>query len=241
MAPASSLGIFASVSSDTPGDGIQIGTITIPSLAGGATFSASATVSVPVGLPPAMYFLSAVADPPGTVAEENENNNGLTAPTFYVSPVGDDLNPGTLNQPFRTIEKARDTVRFPSASMSGDITVVLRGGEYVLPGTLEFTAADSGSNGFSVVYRASPGEKPVLTGGSTSRGGPQSGGIYKAAVPVGTGPFRQLYANGVRAIRARTPNAGAYNQVVAWDTGGSGSSSTRARSATGSGWIRWRW
>src|SRR4030095_4159738 len=96
-----------------------------------------------------------------------------TPTTFYVSPVGNVLNPGTLNQPFRTIEKARDTVRFLNASMSGDITVVLRGGEYVLPGTLEFTAADSGSNGFSVVYRAYPGEKPVLTGGSTSRGGPQ--------------------------------------------------------------------
>jgi hypothetical protein len=39
-------------------------------------------------------------------------------------------------------------------------------------------------------------------------------------VPAGTGPFRQLYANGIRAIRARTPNSGAYNQVVAWDTGG---------------------
>ena len=141
--------------------------------------------------------------------------------TFYVAPTGNDLNPGTIGHPFRTIAKARDTVRTLNGSMSSDITVYLRGGEYALPATLEFTQVDSGSNGFSVIYKAYPGERPLLTGGQRITGWTSvGGGIYRASVPVGTGPFRQLYANGVRAIRARTPNVGAYHELLSWDTDG---------------------
>ena len=232
-APASSLGIFASSSSGAPGAGVQIGTIPVPPLAGGASFTMTATVTVPPALPPAMYFLSAVADAPGAVSEGSEDNNGLTAQTqveivqstnpitLYVAPTGDDGNAGTAAQPWRTVEKARDTVRGLNGNMSADIRVILRGGEYVLPATVEFTAADSGSNGYSVIYQAAPGERPVLTGGQHITGWTAvGGGIYKAPVPVGSAPFRQLYANGSRAIRARTPNAGAYHQLVGWDLGG---------------------
>jgi len=212
---------------------VQIGTIPVPPLAGGASFTTTATVTVPPALPPEMYFVSAVADAPGAVSEGSEDNNGLTAQTqveivqspnpitLYVAPTGDDGNAGTAAQPWRTVEKARDTVRGLNGNMSADIRVILRGGEYVLPATVEFTAADSGSNGYSVIYQAAPGERPVLTGGQHITGWTAvGGGIYKAPVPVGSAPFRQLYANGSRAIRARTPNAGAYHQLVGWDLGG---------------------
>ncbi len=54
--------------------------MTIPALAGGASYTATASVSVPAGLAPGNYFLSALADAAGVAIEESEGNNGLTAP-----------------------------------------------------------------------------------------------------------------------------------------------------------------
>lgn len=50
--------------------------------------------------------------------------------TFYVSPSGNDSNSGTQSAPFKTIEKARDTVRTINSSMTGDIYVYLMDGTY---------------------------------------------------------------------------------------------------------------
>jgi hypothetical protein len=83
---------------------------------------------------------------------------------LWVSPAGDDLNPGTEEQPVRTIERARDIVRTLNADMSDDITVFISGTHRVLQ-PIEFGPQDSGTNGFSVVYTAAPGEHPMLTGG----------------------------------------------------------------------------
>jgi hypothetical protein len=138
---------------------------------------------------------------------------------FYVSPAGSDVNPGTQTQPFATLERARSVVRTLTGTMKSDITVFLRGGEYPLSATVVFDQADSGTNGFSVIYRAYPGEEPILTGARTITGWTLVGdGIYKA--PVGGLRFRQLFVNGTRAIRARTPNAGSYATLRGWDTGG---------------------
>ena len=51
----------------------------IPSLAGGASYTASAPVTVPLELAAADYFVSVMADVLGTAVEEVETNNGLTA------------------------------------------------------------------------------------------------------------------------------------------------------------------
>src|SRR5215470_7521939 len=47
--------------------------------------------------------------------------------TYYVSPTGNDNNPGTQSLPFQTIAHARDQVRLIQANMTGDIVVYLRG------------------------------------------------------------------------------------------------------------------
>lgn len=136
---------------------------------------------------------------------------------FYVSPNGNDDSLGSESLPFKTLEKSRIAVRSINTQMTSDIVVYLRGGEYVLPTPLVFDQEDSGTNGFSVVYMAYPGEKPVLNGGQRIAGWTEVGdGIYKA--PVGNLRFRQLYVNGIRAIRARTPNSGRYYQLRSWDT-----------------------
>lgn len=135
---------------------------------------------------------------------------GPTDGKIYVSPTGDDANPGTLAQPLRTLTKARDVARTLTAAMSADLVVYLRGGTYPLTVTVAFSDADSGKNGFYVKYLAYPGERPLLTGGQPIKPFQvfDAGKNIYAASGVSS-VFRQLYVNGVKAVRARSPNLGA--------------------------------
>jgi hypothetical protein len=143
------------------------------------------------------------------------------AGALYVSPDGDDSNPGTLDKPVKTVAKARDLVRTKNTAMTADLTVYLRGGTYPQSSTLTFGNADSGSGGFYVKYMAYPGERPLITGGKAITGWKDAGnGLYSA--DAGSTAFRQLYVNGVKAIRARTPNllannVGNFNRLSGWD------------------------
>ncbi|MBU1746446.1 MAG: right-handed parallel beta-helix repeat-containing protein [Chloroflexi bacterium] len=72
---------------------------------------------------------------------------------YYVSPAGDDHHPGTIAQPWQTIQKAADTL------VPGD-TVYIRAGTYperVIP-------QHSGSAGSIITYVAYPGETVTLDG-----------------------------------------------------------------------------
>ncbi|GAA0247960.1 hypothetical protein GCM10010492_54640 [Saccharothrix mutabilis subsp. mutabilis] len=122
--------------------------------------------------------------------------------TFYVSPDGNDANPGTITAPFRTVHRARDAVRAVNATMSGDIHVYLRGGTYPVSSTIDLTPGDSGMNGHRVVYSAYPDETPVLDGGVRVTGWTQhSGNIWKAPLTRAT-KLRALYVNDKRAFMA---------------------------------------
>jgi hypothetical protein len=143
--------------------------------------------------------------------------------TYYVSPQGNDCNPGTLALPFRTLSKARDVVRTVNSAMTGDIIVYLRGGTYALTSSLSFAAADSGTKGFYVKYVNYPSETPLLTGGQPIGGWTLSDSAKNIWQATGvTSQFRQLYVNGTKAIRARTPNLGAgdtanFNRITGAD------------------------
>jgi len=118
---------------------------------------------------------------------------------FCVSPSGNDANPGTVGLPFRTLSRARDAVRAINRGMTGDIVVNLRGGDYPLTAPVEFTPADSGGNGFQIIYRAYNHEKPVISGGVPVSGWTlDHGRIYKAKLDSNE-KLRTLYVNGVRA------------------------------------------
>jgi len=137
-------------------------------------------------------------------------------PVFYVSPVGKDTHPGTLEQPFATLQRARDAVRKVNASMQGDIVVHLRGGVYRLAETIEFGVRDSGTGSNRVIYQAYKDEAPVLSGGVEIAGWtPHEKGLWKASAKGLN--FRQLYINDARATRARHPNKGDYQRLVLWD------------------------
>lgn len=151
---------------------------------------------------------------------------------LYVDPAnGDDANPGTEAEPLRTIEQARDILRGLTPGMDHDATVYLRGGEYnyadrytTVPagsasfpytlrrGDLVFDERDSGKNGHDVVYKAYPGERPVISGGKPVTGWTLHDAelnIYKAHLGTDI-DTRQLYVNGKRATVARSdgPPAG---------------------------------
>lgn len=127
-----------------------------------------------------------------------------SAATYYVAPDGDDGNPGTIDQPFATVEKARDTIRGTTGN-----TVYLRGGKYWLDSALAFISADSGTDGAPNIYKAYPDESVVLSGGQLLEATWEpvehlGNSIYKTN--VGDLFFRSMWVDDAKAQRARTPN-----------------------------------
>lgn len=135
------------------------------------------------------------------------------ARVYHVAPApcGDDAQNGTAAAPFATIDRARAAVRHDLAASEqhGDIVVEIAAGNYELAAPIRFAPEDSGRNGHDVVYRAAPGAKVILSGGRRVTGWQRddASGAFTAAVGP-SADFRQLWIDGRRAIRARTPNAG---------------------------------
>ncbi len=83
---------------------------------------------------------------------------GLNAEkAVYVSPGGDDGAAGTRAAPFRTLFRAQAAARELARNMTADVSVNVAAGEYRLDKPLQFTPADSGTNGFRVIYRSAEG------------------------------------------------------------------------------------
>lgn len=148
------------------------------------------------------------------------NGNAVEA-SFYVDPVlGDDGGEGSEANPFRTIVQAQQAVRAYKAgrTLSGHIAVYLRGGQYYLEETLRFTEEDSGQDGYDIIYRAYPGETPVINGGRSVQGWTHhEGNIYKADIGTST-QVQLIFENGTFGKKARYPNEG-YNTAVAASAG----------------------
>ncbi|GAA4613023.1 RICIN domain-containing protein [Actinoallomurus liliacearum] len=93
-----------------------------------------------------------------------------------------------------------------NGGMSGDIVVQLADGIYRQTAPLRFTAADSGTNGHTVVWQAAPSAHPVISGAKAVTGwslADSSKNIWKANVGTGV-DTRQLYIDGLPVTRART-------------------------------------
>jgi hypothetical protein len=135
--------------------------------------------------------------------QPNTSTAQSPGPVFYVSPVGSDADPGTIDRPFETLERARQAVRQVIATMHADVVVYLRGGRYQLQSTFSLDQADSGRSGFNVIYQSYPGEMAIVSGGRIVTGWVRDGLRWKAFVGRAE-RTRQLYVNGQRAIRAKT-------------------------------------
>lgn len=139
---------------------------------------------------------------------------------FYVAPNGADSNPGTLEKPFVTLEKARDAVRALKRAgglPDGGASVWLRGGEYSRTQPFLLTPEDSGAKGKPLVFAAYDNEKPVVSGGRRITGfRQQAGGVWEVDLPEARDNawvFRTLYVNGRRYTLARSPNRGYYEMA----------------------------
>ncbi len=138
-------------------------------------------------------------------------SESVASATFYVATSGNDTNPGTVEKPFATLERARAAVRqFKTHTHpKSKIEVFVRAGTYELTQTFKLAAEDSGTERAPVVYRAYPNEKVLLIGGKRITGfAPYKGNILKANVGAQgfTNYFRQLFLDGKRMQLARYPN-----------------------------------
>jgi hypothetical protein len=87
----------------------------------------------------------------------------LHAETYYVAPDGDDANPGTIDAPFATVQRAHDD----PALQPGDV-IYLRGGTYYPTSQTVFTKSGSASG--HLVLSGYPGEVPVIDGENVPEG-----------------------------------------------------------------------
>ncbi|MFC9634600.1 RICIN domain-containing protein [Streptomyces mirabilis] len=129
---------------------------------------------------------------------------------LYVAPGAAPGGDGTAQQPFATLDQARQPAHQLSAD--GDVVVYLAGGTYRLPKPLTFGSGDGGQNGHTISYQPMSGQQPVVTGAQQVTGWQvqdQSNNIWSAHVGSGVNT-RQLYVNGKEAPRAaiQVPRSG---------------------------------
>ncbi|MGO8741130.1 MAG: right-handed parallel beta-helix repeat-containing protein, partial [Limisphaerales bacterium] len=120
----------------------------------------------------------------------------------FVSPAGDDANPGTLEKPFATLQRAQRAAREKHGN------VCLRAGTYYLPATLVLTAEDSGTKDAPMVFENYEDEQPVISGGVRLENldwQSYTNGIFQAKVPADL-QTEEFFVNGGRQILARYPN-----------------------------------
>ena len=137
---------------------------------------------------------------------------------------GNDAWSGTLAQPNgsltdgpkASLQGARDAVRtkLAQSGYKWPTTVLIASGTYPMTNALELGLSDSASATNPVVYQAAAGALPVFAGGRRISGWtPATNGLWTAMVPGAgsdTNYFEQLFVDGRRATRARSPNIDYY-------------------------------
>jgi len=143
-------------------------------------------------------------------------NTHLSAQKIYVSPQGNDTNTGTMDKPVSSLVKALDIARGlrKSGAAGQKVEIIALRGEYSMLQPLVLTPSDGGDLNAPLVIKGEEGGKAVFRGGIQITGWePVNDKLWKAFVPQVAwydSYFEQLWVNGRRAVRARTPNEGFY-------------------------------
>ena len=143
---------------------------------------------------------------------------------FFVSLEGSDSWSGTLpapaqdktDGPFATLARARDAVReLKKTRIDSDISVLIRGGRYVLKETVVFHLEDGGNEKQRITYAAYPNETPVFSSGVPITGWQKlekdpaalpekaRGNLWVVDIPDELGRILTLFDGDKRLLRAR--------------------------------------
>jgi hypothetical protein len=136
---------------------------------------------------------------------------------LYISPLGTDINPGTFDRPFASLDGARNHIRkLKDEGLQSDVIVYLREGTYFLSETLVFGLEDSAPDGYKITYSNFASERPVLSSGVKLTGWTRvttdipglpdhaRGKIWSTSLPDELHSFYTLYDGGSRLPRAVT-------------------------------------
>jgi parallel beta-helix repeat protein len=143
---------------------------------------------------------------------------------IYVSVAGNDRNSGTKDLPLASLKGAVVKLRALKNTQSIDspVEIIIGDGEYFMPEPLELNPEDSGTDAAPVIFKADEGAHPVFSGGKKISGFEKvSETLWRAKVPEAITYgwyFEQLYVNGNRAVRAKSPNIGFYHLKNTSDT-----------------------
>lgn len=178
---------------------------------------------------PASLYLAQLHDRLGREAVQNVasaeqwsyfNDSGAAPADFYVAPKGNDSNPGTLDKPFATLERAIEAVRQAKIlTPDKNYHVAIRNGHYHLTKPLTFGLEDGAADGHTITYAAYGNEQPVISGGMAladwkkpedyPEGLPEVSRdkVYVHELPAGIDYFATLYKGYERLPRAVSPGA----------------------------------
>jgi Right handed beta helix region len=135
---------------------------------------------------------------------------------IYLSPSGDDKNPGTIDNPLATLQAARDKARLlrRNTQPGQPVEIIALKGRYSMLQPLELSAEDSGTPASPLIVRAEEGARVQFSAGVEITGFQRvNENLWKTFIPqvaFYNWYCEQLYVNGKRAVRARTPDEGFY-------------------------------
>ncbi|HEX5551813.1 MAG TPA: hypothetical protein VFX43_01110, partial [Chitinophagaceae bacterium] len=126
--------------------------------------------------------------------------------TLYVSPRGSGngsrLSPASLQRAVAMLPELK------KMNGKGAITIVLRNGTYELNEPICITPQNGGTKTLKIIFKAELNAHPVISGGKKVL--IKGKGVLSANISalLKDGVPQDIYINGKRAIRARTPNTG---------------------------------
>lgn len=127
---------------------------------------------------------------------------GFTQIRFYIAIDGNDNNNGSVNKPFKTLDRA---INAASKQSGKNVTITMHTGIYYIENTITINA--SKFQAASLQITAYDNEEVVISAGKRLqlKWKPWKNGIYMANVPEGI-VFERMYVNNKLQLLARYPN-----------------------------------